>query len=104
MANVLQPTAVLPQFLAPKYINFQLKMVQEIRLKYYNKHCHVAMNDWKTVYYLGSPPIQLFPEVERGRLTYRAKGSVKCVSYAAIKKRLIKMNICIMEQVPDWLM
>ncbi|MES1218419.1 MAG: hypothetical protein ABUT20_23130 [Bacteroidota bacterium] len=79
-------------------------MVQEIRLKYYNKHCSIAMNDWKTVYYLGSPPIQLFPEVERGRLTYRAKGSVRRFSYATIKKGLVKKDIRIMEQVPDWLM
>ena len=78
-------------------------MEQEIILKYFNERLNIAMSDWKIVYLLDRSPAQLFPEVERGRLVYRAKGSVKRISYATIKKGLVRKQVIIKEQLPEWI-
>jgi hypothetical protein len=44
----------------------------------------------------------LLSEVERGRLVYRARGSNRRISYAQIKKGLVKKTFWISHEVPDW--
>ena len=39
----------------------------------------------------------------QGRLVYRAKGAAKRISYARIKKGLVKTSRTIVEEVPSWL-
>jgi hypothetical protein len=61
------------------------------------------MVDWKQVYLLKPYVVMLNPEVDKGQLVYRAKGSTKRISYMQIKKGLVKKKQVIKEQVPDWL-
>jgi hypothetical protein len=70
-------------------------MEQIIELKYYNQRLQIGIADWKTVYLLINQPVQLFPEVNKGKLMYRAKGSAKRFSYSDIKKDLIIKKIII---------
>lgn len=77
--------------------------MQKLQLKYINKELKVGMVDWKQVYLLHPKVIQLKPEVDKGRLVYRAKGASRRISYAQIKKGLVKENVWIKEEVPDWL-
>ena len=65
-------------------------MVQKIKLEYYNAKLRIGMADWRHVYLLHPVLTPPQPEVERGRLVYRAKGSSKRISYAQIKKGLVK--------------
>ena len=61
------------------------------------------MVDWRRVYLLHPHIVPLIPEVDKGRLVYRAKGSSKRISYEQIKKGLIKKSKWIIEEVPSWL-
>jgi len=56
----------------------------------------------KVEHCLSSKVIQLNPEVERGRLVYRAKGSKRRISYLQIKRGLIKKNYSIQIDLPEW--
>jgi len=77
-------------------------MVQTIELKLVNEKLHVGLVTWREVYIFYPIVIQLNPEVDRGRLVYRQKGSKKRVSYLQIKKRLIKKNYSIQIDFPEW--
>jgi hypothetical protein len=70
-----------------------------IILKYYNEKLAIAMNDWKTVYQFPGGE-QLTPEVHQGKLYYRNRGSSKRISYAQIKKGLIRKRNMIEEHTP----
>jgi hypothetical protein len=71
-------------------------------LMYYNPRLNIGLSSWREVY--GLQPLQrLYPEVHKGRLVYRAKGSQRRVSYTRIKQGLLKKSIRIVEQLPDWL-
>ena len=61
------------------------------------------MVNWKQVYLLHPVVTPLRPEVDKGRLVYRAKGSSKRISYTQIKKDLLKKVYWIKVKVPDWL-
>lgn len=78
-------------------------MEQIIKLKYINTQLNIGMVTWKQVYILSPEIMQLTAEVNKGRLTYRLKGSVKRYSYNQIKKNLIKTDKCIVENYPDWM-
>lgn len=78
-------------------------MRQQIILRYLNPALNIAMADPKTVYLLTPNPVQLYPEVRRGRLVYRAHGSGRRISYNQLKKGLRKQTIIIVQDVPDWL-
>ena len=67
-------------------------MVQTIQLKLINPKLQIGMISWNQVYIYSPLIIQLKPEVERGRLVYRAKGSNKRISYEELKKGLIKKD------------
>jgi len=77
-------------------------MVQTVKLKLINEKLHIGMVNWREVYIYSPKQIKLTPEVDRGRLVYRAKGSKRRISYKAIKKGLIKKEYLIKEEVPDW--
>ena len=79
-------------------------MEQKLKLKYINMQLQIGMANWREVYLLFPKVTALLPEVERGRLIYRAKGSYKRISYAQIKKGLIKKHYWIIQEVPDWLL
>lgn len=70
-------------------------MEQIIVLKYYNPLLNVALVSWREVYVLEKVPIRLIPEVSKGNLVYRRRGSAKRISYRQIKKGLVKQNITI---------
>ena len=79
------------------------QMVQKLQLKYINKELKVGMVNWKQVYLLHPVITPLRPEVDKGRLVYRAKGTSKRISYAQIKKGLVKENVWIKGDVLNWL-
>ena len=65
-------------------------MEQRIKLNYLNSRLNIGMADIKHVYLLKPHATPLQPEVYKGRLVYRAKGSDRRISYAMIKKGLVK--------------
>ena len=78
-------------------------MEQKIKFTYINPRHNIGLINWRQVYLL-HPQIQtLIPEVNKGRLMYRVKGSTKRISYAQIKKGLQKKDYWIKEEVPSWL-
>ena len=78
-------------------------MMQIIKLKYTNPQLQIGLLNWRTVYLLQPRPVPLHLEVERGRLVYRVKGSSRRISYALIKKGVIKKAVTIQKEVPAWL-
>jgi hypothetical protein len=48
--------------------------------------------------------VRLIPEVDKGRLVYRAKGAVKRFSYSQLKRGLVQKSYIITEEVSSWLM
>ena len=90
-------------FLATIYINLQCQMEQKIQLNYINNELHIGVVDWRKVYLLSPNITPLIPEVDKGRLVYRAKGCNKRLSYKKIKIGLIKTSQWIVEEVPSWL-
>ena len=79
-------------------------MEQKIKLNYINTKLKIGMGNWREVYILYPQPRALTPEVSKGTLVYRAKGSTKRYSYLQIKKGLLKKELWIVEQVPSWLL
>jgi hypothetical protein len=77
-------------------------MEQKIKLIYINPRLQIGMVNWRQVYLLHSQINALIPEVNKGRLLYRLKGSTKRISYAQIKKGLQKKEYWIKEEVPSW--
>ena len=75
-------------------------MEQKIVLKYYNPELHIGLADWRVVYLLSPKIVRLYPEVHKGLLVFRAKGSAKRYGYIQLKKSLIKKNIVITEDFP----
>jgi hypothetical protein len=78
-------------------------MEQKIKLRYFNEHVQVGMIDIKHVYLLSPVLTQLCPEVHKGKLVYRAKGSSRRISYDQIKQGLAKRSFVVKEEVPNWL-
>ena len=76
-------------------------MQRVIHLTYFNPRLNIGFTDWRAVYLL-QPLQQLQPEVYRGRLVYRARGSRRRIPYAQLKKGLVKRSLRLVEQVPDW--
>ncbi len=77
-------------------------MVQIVKLKYINEQLSIGMSSWREVYIYSPTIIQLNPEVDRGRLVYRFKGSKRRFSYNQIKKGLVKKNHAIQLDLPSW--
>lgn len=67
----------------------------EIHLKYYHPGLNIGMFHLKSVWLLQSTPVQLHVLVYRGNLMYRIPKTRKRVSYATLKKGLLKTNIVI---------
>ena len=59
---------------------------------------NTALRPWREVYLLETEPAQLSPEVSKGNLVYRKKGSASGYSYQQIKKGLVKQPIIITQQ------
>jgi hypothetical protein len=78
-------------------------MVQKVQIKYINESLHIGIVNWKEAYLLYPAVTALLVEVDRGRLIYRLKGSAKRISYATLKKGLVKKSKWIRVEVPDWL-
>lgn len=76
-------------------------MQEVIHLSYYNPRLNIGFSTWREVYLL-QPLQRLHPEVYKGKLVYRAKGSHRRVSYDQIKKGLVKRAIRVVEEVPEW--
>lgn len=69
----------------------QRKRVKQcLTFKYTHPKLLIGLNSWRDVYLLQPKPEQLFPEVHRGTLSYRAEGSQKRISYTNIKAGLVK--------------
>ena len=78
-------------------------MKRKIWFRYYNQRLNLGMISIKEVYLLSPIPVVLEPEVYRGSLVYRAKGSAKRISYRQVKDGLVKKRFAVEEEVPDWL-
>jgi len=78
-------------------------MIEKIKLKYINERLQIGLIDVRQAFLLSPSFTPLIPEVYKGNLVYRSKGSTKRISYRAIKKGIIKKTIFIEQQVPDWL-
>ena len=61
-------------------------MKRTIQFRFYNQRLNLGVVDIKQVYQLGPEPIRLHPEVYRGKLVYRAKGSSHRISYDQLKR------------------
>ena len=70
-------------------------MEQVIICKYWNPDLNIAFYSWQQVYLLGPKPKELRVEVHKGNLVYRIPGSYKRISYANIKKGLVRKNISV---------
>ena len=77
-------------------------MLQTVKLKLVNEKLHIGLVNWREVYIFYPKIIQLNPEVDRGRLVYRSKGSKRRISYIQIKTGLIKKNYSIQIDLPEW--
>lgn len=75
-------------------------MEQKIQLTYVDLQLQIGLKDWRTVYLLHPKVIPLIPEVYKGNLVYRAKGSAKRIPDAQIKAGLTKRKITVKVQVP----
>ena len=53
-----------------------------------------------TAYLLSPESKKLFPEVYKGKLVYRIKGSSKRISYQTIKKELVCKSFYMNEEIP----
>jgi hypothetical protein len=84
-------------------VDFSNVMKQRLTFHYTNPGLHIGLNSWREVYLLLPEPMQLYPEVYRGELVYRAKGSSRRITYIEIKKGLLKRKTTIEQEVPDWL-
>jgi hypothetical protein len=73
---------------------------QQIHLKHINKALNIGLVNWKEVYLLEPEALQLHPEVHKGRLTYRARGSSRRYSYTTIKEGLVKKSLRLTISVP----
>ena len=78
-------------------------MKRKIHFRYYNQRLNLGMVDVKNVYDLKAEPVRLQPEVYRGKLVYRAKGSQHRISYDQLKQGLIKKIFAVEDEVPNWL-
>lgn len=81
-------------------ITFQVHLEQKIFLNYLNPQLDIAMSDWKNVYLIQPILIKLQPEVYRGKLIYRIRGTSKRISYNRIKKGLIKKYFYVVATTP----
>jgi hypothetical protein len=61
--------------LAPKYLNFQQQIEQEIKLKYFNAELNIGLVSWREAYVLFPIIKQMNLETYKGRIIYRLKGS-----------------------------
>jgi hypothetical protein len=52
-------------------------MEQKVKLNYFNAQLNIGMVDIRQVYLLAPKVTPLHPEVYRGKLVYRVKGSSK---------------------------
>ena len=75
-------------------------MEQKIFFKYYNAKLKIGMLDLKNVYVLSPQMQKLLPEVYKGKLIYRIKGSSKRISYNMIKKELVRKSFYITVILP----
>ncbi len=67
-----------------------------------NEKLHIGLASWREVYIIYPTIIQLNPEVDRGRLVYRARGSKRRISYLQIKNGLIRKKSFIQIDFPEW--
>lgn len=75
-------------------------MQQVIQCKYQNLALGLALQDWRTVYQFFPTPQPLQPEVYKGKLCYRLKGSSRRISYDRIKAGLVKKPCAITLDIP----
>lgn len=75
-------------------------MEEVVYARYYNPELNIAFRNWREVYLLAPDPIKLLPEVHRGKLVYRARGSGKRISYGRIRKGLVKKACTIWLRLP----
>lgn len=70
-------------------------MFDEIRIKYFHPVLKLGMQDIRNVWLLEARPVRLVSAIHRGNLVFRLPVSGKRISYATLKKGLIKKNLLI---------
>jgi hypothetical protein len=75
-------------------------MEQEVYFKYINTQLNIGVFDLKNVYSLRPQLQKMLPEVYKGRLVYRLKGSSKRISYQSIKKGLQRKSFHLFITIP----
>ena len=68
-----------------------------IILKYWNEQLKIGLADWRNVYQFPQQEL-LIVEIHQEKIHYRLKGSAKRISYAQIKKGLVKKKVIIKEE------
>lgn len=74
--------------------------MEQVVLKYWNEKLQIGLKDWRTAYLLHKEPVLLTPEVYKGNLVYRARGSFRRYSYREIKQGIIKKKQIIIIHLP----
>jgi hypothetical protein len=75
-------------------------MEQVFVFKYINTQLNIGIVDLKNVYALEPELTRLIPEVYKGRLHFRKKGSSKRISYEKIKTGLVRKQFVVYEHMP----
>ncbi|MEO7306290.1 MAG: hypothetical protein ABIR78_13130 [Ferruginibacter sp.] len=76
-------------------------MFQDITLQYFHQELNIGVQDIRNVWLMNNPPVKLPVSLHRGALSFRLPGaSGKRISYATLKKGLIKKMTIIRQPLP----
>jgi hypothetical protein len=70
-------------------------MVEEIRIRYFHPDLKLGLQDIRNVWLLDSVPVKLTASLHRGNLVFRLPVSGKRISYATLKRGLIRKQFII---------
>lgn len=70
-------------------------MFDEIRIKYFHPVLKLGFQDIRNVWLIDNDPVKLSCSLHRGNLVFRMPVSGKRISYATLKKGLIKKQFII---------
>lgn len=74
--------------------------MEQVVLKYWNEKLRIGLKDWRSAYLFDKGLTLLNPEVYKGNLVYRAKGSFRRYSYKEIKQGIVKKKVVINIHLP----
>jgi len=75
-------------------------MEQKLLFNYINAELQIGVCDIRNIYLLTPTLTKLLPEVYKGKLVYRIKGTSKRISYISIKRGLVKKKFFVNDNCP----